>query len=154
MEIFSRLYAYIGMELAAKSPEHSHDYSDWIRTYSGPEALEQASKSEALLNLLAPGEDFGKNNRHVAVPFPSLSLLPVRCVQHHTLPRTKHLNVRQHEIHCIVGAQESWRNCIRKQWSWSLTSLKNTIRANLQARNYVELQLVQRLPRVSPRGPA
>jgi len=62
MRIFAvyRLYAYIGSELAAELPDHSHAYSDWIKTYSGAEALGQAIKSEDLLNLLAPGEDLGR----------------------------------------------------------------------------------------------
>jgi thiaminase len=56
-----RLYAYIGCKLAAEFPDHSHEYSEWIKTYSGTAALEQASKIEDLLILLAPGEDLGGN---------------------------------------------------------------------------------------------
>ena len=92
-----RLYAYIGLELAAKSPEHSHDYSDWIRTYSGSEALEQASKSEALLNLLAPGGDLGILDPQAA-PFFLLSLPPVKQMQYCTLLHIKRLKTCMHNF--------------------------------------------------------
>jgi len=55
-----RLYYYIGCKLATEFPSHNHDFSAWIKTYSGAEAMDQSVKIETLLNLLAPGEDYGR----------------------------------------------------------------------------------------------
>lgn len=56
----SRLYGYLGLELAAAYSQTSHAYKDWILTYSSPAYLALPEAKEALLDNLGQECDFGK----------------------------------------------------------------------------------------------
>jgi thiaminase len=56
----SRLYGFLGEELAAAYPQASHAYTDWILTYSSPAYLALPAIKEALLDNLGHSADFGK----------------------------------------------------------------------------------------------
>ncbi|KAK9904248.1 hypothetical protein WJX75_007665 [Coccomyxa subellipsoidea] len=56
----SRLYGFLGEELAAAYPQASHAYTDWILTYSSPAYLALPAIKEALLDNLGHNADFGR----------------------------------------------------------------------------------------------
>ena len=56
----SRLYGYLGLELAAACPQANHAYKDWILTYSSPAYLALPEAKEALLDTLGKDCDFGE----------------------------------------------------------------------------------------------
>ena len=55
----SRLYGYLGTELAAAHPGVDHAYSEWIKTYSSAEYLALPAANEALLDKMATHPEYG-----------------------------------------------------------------------------------------------
>ncbi|KAK9829096.1 hypothetical protein WJX72_003863 [[Myrmecia] bisecta] len=55
----SRLYGFLGCQLAASYPQDGLPYADWVQTYSLPAYLELPPKTEALLDELAVGVPYG-----------------------------------------------------------------------------------------------
>lgn len=56
----SRLYGFLGTELAEAFPSAQHAYSEWVATYSSPEYLALPAAKEELLNMLGASADYGK----------------------------------------------------------------------------------------------
>lgn len=52
----SRLYGYLGCQLAAAYPGAAHAYADWIDTYSSPDYLALPALKEKLFDRVAPRE--------------------------------------------------------------------------------------------------
>ena len=61
-----RLYAYLGQELA-KGGIPSHDYREWITTYSSDEFEPLAKQLEALVNQLSPDTTLTKSTYRYAM---------------------------------------------------------------------------------------
>lgn len=64
----SRLYGFLGEELAAAYPQARHAYSDWIVTYSSPAYLALPAIKEALLDKLGQEADFGESSCFPTAP--------------------------------------------------------------------------------------
>ncbi len=56
----SRLYGFLGEELAAAYPQASHAYKDWVMTYSSPAYLALPAAKGALLDKLGKDANFGE----------------------------------------------------------------------------------------------
>ena len=56
----SRLYGYLGCQLAKAYPKAEHAYTEWIRTYSSDTYLALPAAKEVLLNRLGKAAEFGE----------------------------------------------------------------------------------------------
>jgi len=56
----SKLYAYLGRQLAKAYPNAMHAYKDWIATYSSDSFHALPAAKEVLLNRMGKRADFGE----------------------------------------------------------------------------------------------
>lgn len=56
----SRLYGYLGSQLAKAYPNAKHAYTEWIRTYSSDSYHALPAAKEVLLNRLGKAAEFGE----------------------------------------------------------------------------------------------
>ena len=64
----SRLYAFLGRQLALNYPHATHAYKDWIQTYSSDSYHALPAAKEILLNTLSKGAGLGEPSPYSNLP--------------------------------------------------------------------------------------